>query len=130
MTAYYKYNVERSARFEREVRRAERRGLKKDDSIQNEGLRQFLSDTNPFLWAGLNSADPAMFPEFCSIVQQEEIPLEDSCKNAAKYINALPYYYAQGVREAFCTITPEKWLDGVKRYMSSPHKGGNQERTR
>ena len=101
----------------------------KDDSMQNEDLRQFLSDANPFLWAGLNSADPAMFPEFCSIVQQEEIPLEDSCKNAAKYINALPYYYAQGVREAFSTITPEKWLDGVKRYMSSPHKGGNQERT-
>ena len=96
----------------------------KDDSIHNEGLRLFLSDANPFLWAGLNLADPAMFPEFCSIVQQEEIPLEDSCKNAAKYINALPYYYAKGVREAFGTITPEKWLDGVKRYMSNPHKGG------
>ena len=52
----------------------------KDGSIQNEDLRQFLSNANPFLWAGLNSADPAMFPEFCSIVQQEEIPLEDSYK--------------------------------------------------
>ncbi len=67
-----------------------------------------------------------MFPEFCSIVQQEEIPLEDSYKNVAKYINSLPYYYAKGVREAFSTITPEKWLDGVKRYMSLPHKGGSQ----
>ena len=31
MTAYYKYDVERSARFEREVRHAERRGLKSEE---------------------------------------------------------------------------------------------------
>ena len=70
----------------------------KDDSIQNEDLRLFLSDANPFLWADLNSADPAMFPEFCNIIQQEEISIEDSYNIAAEYINALPYYYASGVR--------------------------------
>ena len=97
-----------------------------DGTIQNEDLRQFLSDANPFLWETQTSADPAMFPEFCSIIQQEEIPIEDSYSTAAEYINSLQYYYASGVREAFSTITPEIWLDGVKRYMSAPHKGGSQ----
>lgn len=95
----------------------------KDDSIQNEYLREFLSDANPFLWAGEHSADPAMYVEFCEIVPQEEIALEDSYDTAGMYINALPYYYAQGVRDAFRTITPEEWFDRVNRYMSRPHKG-------
>lgn len=95
----------------------------KDDSIQNEDLRMFLSDANPFLWADIGSADPAAFVEFCEIVPQEEIALEDSYDTASMYINALPYYYAQGVRDAFRTITREEWFDGVKRYMSQPHEG-------
>ena len=83
----------------------------------------FLSDANPFLWAGENSADPAMFPEFREIVPQENIPVEDSYDMASRYIEALPYYYADSVREAFRTIIRQEWDEGVSRCMSRPHKG-------
>lgn len=96
----------------------------KDDSIQNEDLRMFLSDANPHIWAGENSADPAIFTEFREIVQQKNIPIEDSYGTASRYIEALPYYYADGVREAFMKITRWEWDGGVARYMSKPHKGG------
>lgn len=95
----------------------------KNNEVQNEDLGQFLSEANPFLWKEISSADPAIFSEFCEIVQQKDIPIADSYDVASAYISAMPYYYASAVREAFNTITREEWFDGVKRYMSMPHKG-------
>ena len=39
-------------------------------TIQNEDLRMFLSDANPFLWDGEISADPAMYEDFRQIITQ------------------------------------------------------------
>ena len=88
------------------------------ETSHNEELRQYLSDANPFLWDGENSAVPEIYTEFCAVVQQENISLEESYHAAAEYINALPVY----VREAFSSITPEKWAEGARRYLSQPHK--------
>ena len=94
----------------------------RNDTIQNEDLRMFLSDANPFLWAGEISADPAMYEDFRQIITQENIPIEESYDYASQYIDSLTYYYADGVREAFRTITRSEWDEGVNRYMSRPHK--------
>ena len=82
----------------------------------------FLSDANPFLWEGEISADPTIYEDFRETITQENIPLEESYDCASQYIDSLTYYYADGVREAFSTITREEWEGGVKRYMSRPHK--------
>ena len=95
----------------------------------NEELGQYLSDANPFLWNATTSAVTELYTEFCAVVPQENISVEESYHVADKYINALAGYYAQGVRDAFSTITPEKWAKSARRYMSTPHKGGEQERT-
>lgn len=87
-----------------------------------ENLIFFLGDVNPFIWKDIGSADPAIFIEFCKMVPQKEISLEESYKVASEYINALPYYYADDVREAFKEIDPEKWLKAAKEYLSQPHK--------
>ena len=94
----------------------------KNNEVQNEDLRMFLSDANPFLWAGEISADPAMYEDFREIITQENIPIEESYDYASQYIDSLTYYYADGVLEAFRTITRSEWDEGVNRYMSSPHK--------
>ena len=67
----------------------------------------FLSDANPFLWAGEISADPAMYEDFRQIITQENIPIEESYDYASQYTDSLTYYYADGVREAFSTINPQ-----------------------
>ena len=93
-----------------------------DNGEQNEDLRIFLSDCNPFIWAGEHSADPAMYVDFCKIINKENISVEESYDLASQYIEALPYYYAKGVREAFRAITKSEWLEGVNKYLSQPHK--------
>ena len=43
------------------------------NNSRNENLGEFLSECNPFLWKSLDSADPAMFAEFCELFPQKEI---------------------------------------------------------
>ena len=56
------------------------------------------------------------------VIHKENISVEESYDLASQYIEALPYYYAKGVREAFRAITKSEWLEGVNKYLSQPHK--------
>lgn len=62
---------------------------------QNEDLRLFLSDADPSVWIGANSADPAR-PSTSSL-----------------------YYYTSGVRKAFSTITREEWREIINRCVDT-----------
>ena len=93
------------------------------DETHDENLGQFLSEANPFLWKDITSADPALFIEFCEQIPQANIPIEDSYRIASEYVHSLPGQYElyEAVPKAF-TVTPEQWLEGVKEYLSKPHK--------
>ena len=92
------------------------------EKSHDEDLGLFLSDVNPFWWADIASADPAMWSEFCRKIPSEEILVEESYSVASKYIEDLNYYYAEAVRKAFHVISKEQWLEGVNKYLSQPHK--------
>ncbi len=95
------------------------------DKTKSEDLVQFLSDTDPFLWGDIGSADPANFIEFCERYPQKTIALEDSYKIACDYINFLPTEYESvydAVPEAFYQTDEKTWLKTAKKYLSKPHK--------
>ena len=88
------------------------------DSSPNEELGMFLSAANPFLFADVNSADPAVYDDFCSKIP-EEISVKDSHSMASAYIASLK---KDELTAAFHTVSPDEWVEGIKEYMSSPHK--------
>jgi hypothetical protein len=51
-------------------------------------LGGFLSDMNPYLFADSNSADPAMYSDFCDIVTAEEIDETRAKELTDKFINS------------------------------------------
>ncbi|MBQ7560666.1 MAG: hypothetical protein IJS99_02365 [Synergistaceae bacterium] len=92
---------------------------------QAEELTQFLSESDPFLWGDIGSADPALFYEFCERYPQKTIALEDSYKIACDYINFLPTEYQAvygAVPEAFYQTDEQTWLETAKKYLATPHK--------
>lgn len=88
------------------------------DQNKNDILRQFLSDANPFLFEDSGSADPAVFEEFCSIVD-EPIDNMNSYAVAKKYLKLLniPELY-----DSFLSISEADWQEGLDSFLSNPHK--------
>ncbi|MBQ7528982.1 hypothetical protein IJT10_03655 [bacterium] len=88
------------------------------DKSKNNTLGQFLSEANPFLFTDCNSADPAIFQDFCKQTSKT-INVEDSYDVALRYIDSLN---TQEIKLAFGTISRHEWTDGVNKYLSSLHK--------
>lgn len=91
------------------------------DNNPSDLLGRFLSGMNPFLFEDIGSADPAVYSEFCNIVQ-EEITVENSYNIAIKYIQSINYFDLDLV-SAFQSITEEKWKEGCIKYYETNHKG-------
>ena len=86
---------------------------------QDETLRLFLSDMNPFLFADIGSAVTCVYHDFCNIIQ-EPITIENSLQLAKKYIASLN---DEVIFNAFSTIDPEEWFFNVEEYLATDHKG-------
>lgn len=85
-------------------------------------MGSYLSDANPFLFADIDSADSACYDDYCKFVNKSYIELSDSYKTAKSYIENLDI---PDVAEVFMKTDEEQWLAAAKKYLSSPHKGGN-----
>ena len=90
-----------------------------DDRIINQ-----LSEMNPFIWADIGSADPAVYSEYCSFFGDRPISLENSLEIAREYVQTIDYV---DVTEAFGNITEAEWLRGCTEYLASEHKGSDIE---
>lgn len=88
------------------------------DNSQNEELGMFLSAANPFLFADVNSADPAVYDDFCSKIPKE-ISVKDSYNIANDYVASLK---KDELTAAFHTVSSDEWIKGIKEYLSTPHK--------
>ena len=91
------------------------------DESNNPQLGAFLSGANPFLFADIGSADPAIYTHFCETVTSQ-ITIENSHEMAARYIAVLAN---ESVSKAFASIDEAEWVECVKDYLSSEHKGSN-----
>ena len=89
------------------------------DENNNLQLGEYLSDANPFLFDDIGSADPIVYEKFCETVD-DGITVENSYRIASKYIAELGN---EAVSSAFSTITEVEWVECVKDFLSSEHKG-------
>lgn len=86
------------------------------DENAPEEINYFLSDMCPFTFADENSADPAIYEDFCEFVEGKEIAIENSLKIAKEYASHLK---AVNVQEAFVDMTEEFWIQGCREYLSN-----------
>ena len=91
------------------------------DENKNPQLGEFLSGANPFLFDDIGSADPTIYEKFCEIVDGN-ITVENSYGIASKYISELGN---EVVSSAFSTIDENEWVECVKDFLSSEHKGSD-----
>ena len=93
-----------------------------EKDIEDPFINTILSDMNPFVWADIGSADPAMYSEYRDFLNGRAITLENSLSIAKGYVKTIEY---ADVTAAFDEITEERWIDYCKKYLSEPHKGGD-----
>ena len=93
------------------------------DENKNAQLGDFLSNANPFLFDDIGSADPTVYERFCEIVD-DSITLENSYSIASKYIAELGN---EVISSAFSKIDEIEWIECVKDYLSSEHKGSSSK---
>ena len=91
------------------------------DENKNPQLGEFLSGANPFLFDDIGSADPTIYEKFCEIVNGN-ITVENSYGIASKQISELGN---EVVSSAFSTINENEWVECVKDFLSSEHKGSD-----
>ena len=97
------------------------------EETKNDGLREWLSDMNPYIWKDCTSADPATYAEYEKWIGKKNITLENSYDIAKEYVYSLndDYYNLEEIRKAFDSISRDRWIDACKDYLSKPHKGDN-----
>ena len=91
------------------------------DENKNPQLGEFLSGANPLLFDDIGSADPTIYEKFCEIVNGN-ITVENSYGIASKQISELGN---EVVSSAFSTINENEWVECVKDFLSSEHKGSD-----
>lgn len=89
------------------------------DKSNDTQLAAFLSSANPFLFADIGSADPTVYANFCDVVTSQ-ITIESSYEIAAGYIALLDN---EVIGKAFASVDKDEWIECVKDYLSSEHKG-------
>ena len=91
-----------------------------ENDIQDPFISTVLSDMNPFVWAGIGSADPAMYSEYLDFLNGRAITLENSLDIAKDYVKTIDF---ADVTAAFVEMSENDWMNYCKKYLSEPHKG-------
>ena len=89
------------------------------DESHEEELGKYLSDANPFIFEDIGSAVPAVYDEFCNVIDGD-ITIENSYDKALSYIHSLDN---KQIEEAFAQISRTEWFESVSEYLASEHKG-------
>ena len=89
------------------------------DETKDTIIGDYLSSATPFLFEDIGSADSSIYSDFCNCVS-EPISIESSYSEAIKYIETLGN---KKILDAFMKTTEEEWIESVKDYLSTSHKG-------
>lgn len=90
------------------------------DEHPSDELGRFLGAMSPITFKETDSADSAIFEDFCSIVKSPSISIEDSYDVATAYLQTIEDI---DVYTPFMTVSRDDWRRGCERYLSQPHKG-------
>ena len=93
------------------------------DDHKSDDLGQFLSSMNPFLFKDIGSAVPDIYNDFCKMLGNRSITIDNSFAIAKEYISS---FGADYISEAFGWMDEEKWKASCNEYLSEPHKGDRE----
>lgn len=86
------------------------------DETKNEGLGEFCSNMNPFIFADEGSADPAIYSNYKKQFEEKfnkECSIIDAYNFAKQYLNKETDIYAKYAIEAFNNISLEDWTNAA-----------------
>jgi hypothetical protein len=90
------------------------------DQSPTEELERYLGAMNPFTFKENESADPAVYADYCRFITDKKIDIENSYELAIEYLDTITELDLTSI---FKNINKEKWIEGCRDYMSNPHKG-------
>lgn len=95
------------------------------EETKNDGLREWLSDMNPYIWKERTSADPTIYVEYDKWIGKKEITLKNSYDIAREYVCSLngEYYNFEEIKKAFDSVNRGKWIKECEIFLSISHKG-------
>ncbi len=88
------------------------------DETHDEELGKYLSDANPFLFAGESSAVEDVYNAFCKVITNEDVKKEQSFKLAKKYVKSLNI---KAVIDSFDLLKEEQWEDALGSYLEEKY---------
>ena len=71
-----------------------------ENDIEDPFINTVLSDMNPFVWADIGSADPAMYSEYLDFLNGRAITLENLTSYFFEWIAACPDEFKAWVEES------------------------------
>ena len=80
------------------------------EESQNETMREFLSDENPYIFTDRESADPAIGAEFADMWISSGLPNEISINDAYSFVKVYLQRYTS-FAVVFDDISLSKWCD-------------------
>ena len=89
-------------------------------AVKDDGLAQYLSEINPFLWTDCTSSDPAHFSRFESFMAGKTVGEDFGYSLIAEFLKSEDFYSC--ARDYFLSISKGDFAEHAKKFLSSPHK--------
>ncbi len=83
-------------------------------------LGEFLGAMSPFTFKEVDSADSAIYSDFCEKIKEPKIAVEKSRDMAIVYLKSIDYI---DLLSPFMNISESDWISGCNDYLTRPHKG-------
>ena len=87
-------------------------------------LGSFLGAMSPFTFKEVDSADSAIYSDFCKKIKETKITIEESRDMAIEYLKSIDDI---DLVSPFTSVTETDWIEGCNDYLSQPHKGQSDD---
>ena len=87
-------------------------------------LGSFLGAMSPFTFKEVDSADSAIYSDFCKKIKKDSITVKESRDIAIKYLKSIDDI---DLITPFTSVTEADWISGCNDYLAQPHKGQSDE---
>lgn len=89
-------------------------------------LGSFLGAMSPFTFKEVDSADSAIYTDFCGKIKKNKITVKESRDMAIEYLKSFDDI---DLVSPFTNVTETEWIEGCNDYLEQPHKGQSDDET-
>ena len=87
-------------------------------------LGSFLGAMSPFTFREVDSADSAIYTDFCEKIKKNKITVKESRDMAIEYLKSIDDI---DLVSPFTNVTETEWIEGCNDYLVQPHKGQSDD---